>query len=298
MKYFVLLSLFLSSFLVNHTVSAQTNLENQVHQQSAPKVIQTQMHTKALRREMHLTVFLPPDYETATVSYPVLYMNDGQDWERLGLMDTLYRLFNQKAVPHFILIGIHANKNRLQEYGTASQPDYAKRGSKAERYTHFVLKELMPHIEKNYRVKTGASHTFFAGFSLGGLSAIDIVWAHADRFSKVGVFSGSLWWRKKSTEDEYDEEKDRIMHQLIRKGKYQLHLRFWFQAGTEDEISDRNNNGIIDAIDDTLDLMKELEAKGYKRDKDLVYHEVAGGQHNPATWGAVMPVFLKWLFKM
>jgi enterochelin esterase-like enzyme len=61
-----------------------------------------------------------------------------------------------------------------------------------------------------------------------------------------------------------------------------------------DETKDRNNNGIIDSIDDTLDLIKELETKGYQREKDIFYLELPDGHHDVATWGRAMPVFLKW----
>jgi enterochelin esterase-like enzyme len=154
----------------------------------------------------------------------------------------------------------------------------------------------MPFMTQKYRVKQGAEHTFVAGFSLGGLSAIDIMWHHPDKFSKVGVFSGALWWRSKPYEDGFDEDKDRIIHNLIRNGKFQPNLQFWFQAGTEDEKEDRNQNGIIDAIDDTLDLIKELHLKGYNAEQ-VTYYEMEGGTHDPETWAKAMPVFLEWLFK-
>ena len=59
-----------------------------------------------------------------------------------------------------------------------------------------------------------------------------------------------------------------------------------------DETHDRNNNGIIDSIDDALDLMAELKQKGYT---DIEYLELADGKHDIPTWGRAMPVFLKWM---
>jgi hypothetical protein len=61
-----------------------------------------------------------------------------------------------------------------------------------------------------------------------------------------------------------------------------------------DEIRDRNKNGIIDSIDDTLDLMKELEAKGYSPENDIRYLELKDGKHDVPTWARAMPEFLKW----
>jgi enterochelin esterase-like enzyme len=259
------------------------------------------LYSVPLKRTVRLDVVLPPGYERAgAAEWPVLYLNDGQDLPRLRMIAVLDSLYEQQAVRPFILVAIHAG-DRIHEYGTGARADYMGRGSKAGLYTDFVLTELMPHIRKNYRVSQKPDDTVFAGFSLGGLSAFDIVFHHADLFSRAGVFSGSFWWRSKSTEAGYRDETDRIMHDLVRKGTYQPTLKFWLEAGTDDETSDRNNNGIIDAIDDTIDLIGELVKKGYHYDtrgqpSDIRYVEVPGGQHNQETWSAVMPDFLTWAF--
>ena len=156
--------------------------------------------------------------------------------------------------------------------------------------------ELLPYSKKHFRVAANPDQSVFAGFSLGGLSAFDIVFHHPERFSRAGVFSGSFWWRSKSTADGYRDETDRIMHDLVRKGAYHKNLKFWFETGTEDETSDRNNNGIIDSIDDTTDLIDELTKKGYPREEAIRYVELKGGKHNQETWSAIMPDFLTWAF--
>ena len=71
-------------------------------------------------------------------------------------------------------------------------------------------------------------------------------------------------------------------------------LKFWLQTGTKDETADRNKNGIIDSIDDTQDLIKELVLKGYVAGGDIRYLEIAGGHHDVETWARAMPEFLRW----
>jgi len=71
-------------------------------------------------------------------------------------------------------------------------------------------------------------------------------------------------------------------------------LRFYFMTGSQDEIADRNGNGIIDSIDDTLDLIKELELLGYDKEKDMHYINLEDGRHDIPTWGKAMPAFLLW----
>ncbi|SOD80202.1 alpha/beta hydrolase [Spirosoma fluviale] len=253
------------------------------------------LHSVPLNRTVHLTIVLPPDYQSTTKVYPVLYLNDGQDLPRLKMPTILDSLYHKKSIQPFILIAIHAG-DRIQEYGTAAQADYMNRGSKAGIYTDFVLTELLPYVKKYYRVSTEPAQSVFAGFSLGGLSAFDIVFHHPERFGRAGVFSGSFWWRSKSTADGYRDETDRIIHDLVRKGSYNKTLKFWFETGTEDETSDRNNNGIIDAIDDTTDLIDELVKKGYDRNNDIRYVEITGGKHDQETWSEIMPDFLGWAF--
>jgi len=135
----------------------------------------------------------------------------------------------------------------------------------------------------------------FAGFSLGGLMALDIVWNYPAEFNTAGVFSGSLWWRSLDDEHEdYNDDVHRIMHQQIKKGKYQPNLKFFFSTGSLDETNDRNNNGVIDSIDDTLALINDLESLGYKNGKDIRYINYDDGKHDIATWARAMPEFLKW----
>jgi hypothetical protein len=44
-----------------------------------------------------------------------------------------------------------------------------------------------------------------------------------------------------------------------------------------------------------LDLINELTALGYRPHEDIKYVEIDGGEHNPHTWGKIMPDFLKWV---
>ena len=121
-----------------------------------------------------------------------------------------------------------------------------------------------------------------------------MTWHYPDIFSIASVFSGSLWWRTKKLDDDYNDDTDRIMHQQIRKGEYTPGLRFYFTTGSMDETADRNNNGIIDSIDDTLDLIKELRRLGYNPEYEVKYINYEDGKHDVPTWGRAMPAFLLW----
>jgi enterochelin esterase-like enzyme len=226
---------------------------------------------------------------------PVLLMNDGQDFDQLGIIKIIERYLISGGKP-FLYVGIHTNQNRMQEYGVSGHADYKKRGALAKNYSKFIIKEFLPHIQKLYQTSEKQQDNYFCGFSLGGLSAFDIVWDNPSVFSKVGVFSASFWWRDKDYIDGFVEDNDRIMHKKIRASNHKPGLSFWLECGTEDEKADRNKNGIIDAIDDTLDIIKELKKLGYS-DSEITYLEVPNGQHNFGTWSKVFPDFLKWVFE-
>jgi enterochelin esterase-like enzyme len=107
------------------------------------------------------------------------------------------------------------------------------------------------------------------------------------------VFSGSLWWRSDDT-DATTQQSSRITHRVVRETCPRAAARFWFQAGTEDETEDRDGNGVIDAIQDTTELVDELAAAGWVRGHDVVYRETPGGRHHEGTWAGELPEFLRW----
>lgn len=245
-----------------------------------------------LHREVLISIRLPLHYNEAS-EYPLLLINDGQDFESLNINLILTDLQLNHFIEPLIVVGIHAGADRLQEYGTVCKTDYAHRGSKAGATTDFVLKELLPFLAQNYHVSQ--SEICYAGFSLGGLMALDMVWNYPEVFSQAGIFSGALWWRQKALDEGY-KDADRIMHEQIRNTSAKPDLKFWFETGTNDETDDRDGDGIIDSIQDTLECIAELERKGYAWGKNICYCEIKGGEHNPKTWSQAMPEFLIWAF--
>jgi enterochelin esterase-like enzyme len=222
----------------------------------------------------------------------LLILNDGQDMKEMGLEQILESLFRNKAIRLYV-VAIHAGPQRRQEYGTAGYVDFQGRGCKADLYSRFMIKELVPFVQQQYHLHFDKKA--IAGFSLGGLSALDIAWNHPGDFQSVGIFSGSLWWRSRDIGNGYKEESDRIMHRQIREGNFDPSLKFFLQCGTNDEEADRNANGVIDSIDDTEALIEALEKKGYVKGQQIEYSLVKGGKHDLATWAGVMPQFLEWM---
>jgi len=269
------------------------NLENSLditHQQLF--TLNKTIFSAYIQRNVTISIILPVNY-SPTETYPLLLMNDGQDFLALGIENILSELQNNLSIDPVIVVGLHAGPDRIFEYGISNQADYANRGHRAGETRNFVLYELLPFLKENYSFQQ--DKLVYAGFSLGGLMALDIAWNHADVFCKVAVFSGALWWRKKAINDGYNDA-DRIMHEQIRNFPGKPNLKFWFQCGGKDETDDRDGDGIIDSIQDTLECISELERKGYVWNKDIHYLEMPDGEHNIKTWAQALPEFLVWAF--
>ena len=251
-----------------------------------------EIQSQYLQRLVIIDCYLPTSVPDAS-QLRLLLINDGQDMEKLGLQEMLNKSVAAGKITSLLFpVAIYAGE-RLMEYGTASELDYLGRGYKAKAYTDFILDELIPFLLSVYNIPSFKERAI-AGFSLGGLSAMDIAWANPKIFTIAGVFSGSLWWRRKSLDDGYNEDTDRIMHSIVRNGDFVPGQRFYFQTGGLDETMDRNKNGIIDSIDDTLGLIDELERKGYLPEKDIRYLQIDDGTHDVETWARAMPDFLEW----
>jgi iron(III)-enterobactin esterase len=248
------------------------------------------IHSVYLKRDVVVDFYVPANFAPSAVS--LLLINDGQDLSKMNFSGMLVELLSTGEINPVLCVGVHAG-DRMAEYGTTRILDFKKRGKRSLAYQKFLLNELLPMVHINYGIEKFLTKAI-AGFSLGGLSAIDTAWNNPAVFSLLGIFSASLWWRSKDLDDGYDEDTDRIMHRKIRTGKYHPGLRFYITTGSLDETTDRNNNGIIDSIDDALGLIKELKNKGYNTEYDIRHINYEDGRHDVATWGKAMPQFLLW----
>ncbi len=259
---------------------------------STADIQQRLMYSEYLERDVIIDVYLFSEtYKNNSLD--LLLINDGQDLRTMDFATLINSLIASASLVPLLCVGIHCGINRINEYGTICRADYKGRGSKAGLYSKFIFDELLPYIKAEFNISSFKEKSF-AGFSLGGLSALDIVWNHAGEFARVGVFSGALWWRRRGYDDEgYNCKKDRIMHLQVEKGIFHPSLNFFFQCGKLDESADRNHNGIIDSIEDTTDLIAGLRKLGYNHDQ-ICYLELEDGRHDVETWKRAFPQFLKW----
>ncbi|MEO8413977.1 MAG: alpha/beta hydrolase-fold protein [Ginsengibacter sp.] len=250
------------------------------------------VYSRHLQKHIDLVILSTPVPKDKS-SFNLLLLNDGQDIAQLRVSKIMDSLYGKKLLQPLVVVAI-TTSDRMQEYGVAGYPDYQKNGSLAEKYGAFVDDELIPFIKKKSGVRKFHSITI-AGCSLGGLSAFDIAWDHANKIDRVGIFSGSFWYRDKDASDtSYADDKDRLIINKIKTTRKRPHLKYWFYAGGSEETADRDNDGIIDVVDDARDLVDLIKQKNVCPPEDIIYTEVKEGIHDYNSWSKVFPRFLLW----
>ena len=138
--------------------------------------------SRILNMERKYAVYLPPDYETSTRSYPVLYLlhgggDDQTGWVQFGevLNITDNAIKESKATP-MIIVMPDANTVRR---------GYANNALGTWLYEDFFFKELMPFVEKKYRIKGEKRFRAIAGLSMGGDGSFTYALHHPELFSSA-----------------------------------------------------------------------------------------------------------------
>ena len=182
-----------------------------VPQGSMGEVFYWSTYTEKMRR---CHVYLPAEYFTnPTKKFPVLYLQHGMGeneygWAEQGhtaqIMDNL--IAEGKAVPCIIVMDNGLNTRRPGEQGGfgGPRPQGGQRpqgapgqggprrggfGGFSEGFKNVLFNDIIPMVEKNYRVIADAEHRAYAGLSMGGMQAREITLANPDKFAYVGSFS-------------------------------------------------------------------------------------------------------------
>ena len=87
-----------------------------------------------------------------------------------------------------------------------------------------------------------------------------------------------------------------MMHKQVADSEFRKGMKFFFECGEMDELEDRNKNGVIDSIDDTLDLIRLLVRQGHREGKDLFYLQMPEGKHDVPSWAKAFPAMIRWAY--
>ncbi len=244
-----------------------------------------------LGMDRRLYVYTPAGYETGKDKYPVFFLlhgagGDEDAWTNMGraaqIMDNL--IAEGKAKP-MIVVMTNGNANQagaqneipfVQVPGEQGMAAFTKYAGKFEEH---LVKDVVPFIERNYRVYSDKDHRAIAGLSMGGGQTQTITNDNPDMFSYVGVFSMGLMNFGPQNQDAEKIEKERSAKiEALKKSGYKL---YWIGVGKDDFL-----------YQSVVKLKTDLDSHGFK----YTYRESTGG-HTWANWRLYLSEFAPLLFK-
>ncbi|HAN97903.1 MAG TPA: esterase [Planctomycetaceae bacterium] len=154
-----------------------------------------ELRSELLDETRRLCVWLPPDYASGDRVYPVLYMPDGgvaEDFPHLA--NTIAELVEQEAIEPLLVVGIENADRRRDLSGpstTLYDAQFAPQTDGAATFRAFIRDELIPEIERRYRVDKRRA---IVGESLAGLFVVDTLVRESELFEIYLAMDPSLWW--------------------------------------------------------------------------------------------------------
>jgi enterochelin esterase-like enzyme len=257
-----------------------------------PEMPQARLHLHAsfasqyLPDKRDILVYVPPGYDWEVErSYPVLYLNDGQNLfdPRTSFIPGRTWQVQEHAdaailageVEPLLIVGIYNTPARLSEY--THELDGKMGGGKAAQYGLTLTEEILPLIAERYRVRTDRDSTGLGGSSLGGLVTLYLGLRHAQIFGKLAVLSPSVWWNHKSILGYVNELSPQIWDRP----------RVWLDVGDKEGRR---------TLDDAEALNRRLKANRWVPGKSLHFERVHGGTHDEGSWAKRVRAMLKFLF--
>ena len=240
--------------------------------------------SRFLHNQRDLIVYTPPGYREQTARrFPVLYLHDGQnlfdgttsfipgqDWH---VAQTADACINGRVVAPLIIVGMYNTKARVREYTPTKVPKLG--GGRADRYARFLVEEVKPFVEREYRVLPGFRHTGIGGSSLGGLVSLYLGLKHSSIFGKIAALSPSVWWNQL------------FIHRFVGDMNLALRPRIWLDIGT------REGTRMVEDVERFRNILLQ---KGWRLEQDLHYERVEGAEHNEAAWAQRVRPFLQFLY--
>lgn len=240
--------------------------------------------------ERRLYVYVPYGYDKndKKTKYPVLYLlhgggGDEDAWSTLGrtaqIMDNL--IAAGKAVPMLVVMpNGNPNQYAAQTLGIPTNPNTKSYNSGFDNYTSLV-NDIVPFIEKNYKVKADRAHRSVAGLSMGGGQSFYIAFRNTDKFASVGIFSSGLIGASAIGSAPFDGEKEMpgIYNTPSKYNKFDL---IYLSCGEQDN-----------RITGMKEFYDKLNSLGYKG----LFYESYPGNHEWKVWRRNLSSYVQKIFK-
>lgn len=150
-------------------------------------LIEDEIQSTLLKETIPLIIYLPEHY-SPLYSYPVIYLQDGEDYIKLGkIVTTLDELISNHTIGRSIAVAVPV-PDKEERYSR-----YHPQGEKYHAYKRFFAEELVTYIDTNYATHPIHGARAIAGESLGGAISLDIALQYPYTFHQVITQSGAFY---------------------------------------------------------------------------------------------------------
>lgn len=253
------------------------------NQQFYPKIqiLSHDFHIPQLIKTRRITALLPHDYHESQKRYPVLYLQDGQNlfddnapfgsWE----VDKKLAVLSELGFGNIIVIAIdHAREQRINEFSPAKH-NMNKGAAEGKKYVRFLAETLKPYVDQNFRTIPDAPNTGIGGSSMGGLISIYAGILYPNLYSKLMIFSPSLWMTPEISFNKLNHFTS-------------FHTKIYVYAGGKESET---------MIDNVKRFEQRVKVKA-PNDAHIEFRISIDphGTHSEYHWGKEFPKAIQWLF--
>lgn len=223
---------------------------------AAAPIVEQKVWSEILQTNRTIRICLPASYESEpSRRYPVLYVQDGQNafttagphaafgWGNWELDRTATQLARESRMREIIMVAIDCNASRYREYRGPVPAGLDNRAY--ERYLRFLVEELKPRIDRDFRTYTNAANAGLIGSSMGGIFALAAAWEHPNVFGRAASLSGA-----------FQVEKQHFLQTLAKHRGPAKPIRVYLDSGTADY------SGGDDGAANTASVTRELRRIG------------------------------------
>ena len=248
------------------------------------RVERIQIPALPTQKPRRLYIYTPKGYEGSEERYPVLYMFDGHNvfYDSHATYGKSWgmREYLAKSKLPLILVAVECNPegdNRMSEYAPWDIVWKGKRlfEGRGKLTMDWIVDELKPRIDREYRTMPDREHTLIAGSSMGGLMSLYAVTAYNATFSRAACLSPSLWGARH--------------HEAALKaaGPLAAPTRIYMDMGTAEV------DGHITGLTSLFETARRLTRVGACVDARVV----PDARHSEAYWEQRIPIFMDYLLK-
>lgn len=239
------------------------------------------LDSPALEREVELKIYLPADYLEGDARHPVLYMHDGQNlftgsprnryssWQAAAAIDAI----PAALTPRPIVVGVeHGNAARMAEYSPFRDSQYID-DPRGDAHLEFLLQQVKPYIDNEFRSLPGRAHTWIAGSSMGGLISLYAAFSHPEVFGAVLSFSPALWIGEGA------------LLQWLQENELDRRMLVYIDMGDTEYANPEDDARLLQYLEETAEIFRSA---GWEEDQlEIVIGE--NHNHNESAWAQRLP---------